>query len=191
MENILKGLDLSDEELTALEAVLDVPPEEVDAAIEQAKSILQDVLVNKSDDAVGEFVEAFLAEKATEEIEETPVDYVEFRSQVMEDLNVSGLQEALQTLNNRLTSIEGVVENLGAEVKAVKVDEDTKIANAFAPAFNPAPNWNSIVSGKQADEEEELLETLKGNIPEYKETETGKENPLEIGFTKLLWGNAQ
>lgn len=185
MENILKGLDLSEEELTALEAVLDVPAEQVDQAFEQAKSILQGVLVSKSDETVTEFLEAFLAEKAVE-TEEPADDYVEFRARVMEDLNVTGLQEALSTLNNRLTTIEQSIEVLGTEVKAVKVDEDTKIASMIA-----APNWAAFVNSKQEEpeeDEEELLETLKSNIPEYKETEYGKENPLNIGFTQLMWG---
>jgi hypothetical protein len=73
-------------------------------------------------------------------------EYEAVRAQLMKDLDLPGLYEALKTLGTQVgtlteevKTLRGATEGIGEQVKAVQQTEDEKIAAQFT-----SPNWGSI-----------------------------------------------
>ena len=94
-------------------------------------------------------------------------------------MNVEGLQEVFKLFAQRLDEIDQRFEDLGSEIKAVKQTEDEKVASQFV-----MPTWK-ILSSDVEEDNEEIVERLKDNIPEQEEE---AESVLDTMFWKPFLG---
>jgi hypothetical protein len=157
---------LSEEDRGLLEGVLgENATAALEEGIQKVKEVLETVVENKSVDEPAE-IPAVETVVATLEVTEEPVvekGYETFRAQIMADLNIEGLLKALNTAAAQLAETNAKLETLENRMKALEVDEDTRIAAQFA-----VPDWSFGLSTaqKEADPAEtELIEQLKKELP--------------------------
>jgi hypothetical protein len=214
MEAELKGISKEDRQLIRQIFNDDVDPNEIEKAVEKAKSMLAGFLGSKMiEDVMAENTEETVVEEEviteTEEVEETPVEdvpaetdeeveqkaYTTLRVKLMDDFKMKELAEALTAVGERLEKLEAGLEtlsgNFGAaqkQIEALKQSDDEKVALQF-----DAPNWpalmgqRSVTATKEADQgEAELLEKLKKDLPTEVDEKAKNENPLYLGFYKEI-----
>jgi hypothetical protein len=162
-ENIMANSTntLSEEDRGLLNGVLgENATDALEEGIQKVKEVLEAVVDSKSVEPVAEETVVI-----TEEVTEEPAEkaYEAFRTQIMTDLNIEGLLKALNTAATQLAETNSKLEALENRMKALEVDEDTKIAAQFA-----TPDWSFglITSKKETTEDETaLIAQLKEELP--------------------------
>jgi hypothetical protein len=194
-------------------------------AVQRATAILRGILDQKS---IGELlnveevekdmapVEALAAETPVVDVPaevipvvETPVveevespapalSYEQIREQIIADLGIAQLQEALRSLaemvqslvttqqqqGQNMETIKSAVEDLGTKMKTLEQTEDEKVAAQFVPM-----QWNMyapVAPAKQqekVEDQEALIARLKEQAPSSQEPNN---NPLYAGLYKFL-----
>lgn len=133
--------------------------EKLEAAGENREKVLEELGINwkETSDAYEAELEAQFAQKVAAATEPAVKQVV---TQVLEALNVEGLQTALKGLYDEVQAakaLQAKVEELQAEVTALKATEDSRIAEALTPA---APfEWGFSV--QQAKAKPETVEAAK------------------------------
>lgn len=187
MDDVVK--QLSEEDRTLLNDLLDGSVDDLESATAKARDILQRVLGSKA----LEVPEETPAEEVVEETAEQEVtkSYAELRAQLMHDLNIEELVGVLKTAGDTVRELQNEITQLKEKVAALEVDEDTKIAMQFA-----APDWTLGFGNKRSKEtvvEEELIEQLKQQAPEQvvvPQENKENNNPLVTGFWRQFgFGN--
>jgi hypothetical protein len=175
LENFVKKL--TDDQKDQLRQLID--PEAVEAQTDEARRVLEEAFDSKA------------LESAEEDAPETEVAddaYTEFRTRIFKDLDVENLSKALQALGEMAQSFGERIDGLETRVNHTEKDMDTRVAEAFEPT-----NWLNTIQSRSVEEEEptegDLLEALKGNIPDLAEDlATDQKADLDDPSVGLLWG---
>lgn len=173
---------LSEEDRTLIETLLNGDPDALEEGTEEARKILSRLLGSKTLQEDEEIAEE------TEEEEAEPTEYEALRAKMFADLHVEDLQSTLKTVGetfDTLTERLGVLEEKLAQLEK---SEDERIAEFITPDWS----LGFATKTKNGSDDPELIERLKEDTEREIVEEKTKANasPLHLGLWSQLIPNS-
>lgn len=173
--------ELTEEERQVIQQVFD--EEDAETATNKAREILRSLLASKME------VEPEKTETEETPSEETTDEYMTLVTKLAEDFKFAELSAVIKTVGERLAALEQSQVEVQKTLVAVNRSEDERVADQIIKGIDWTLGHGTKLDEKPTEDEQELVEKLKGDMPDQIVESTEKadpKNPLQAMFWEPL-----